>query len=158
MKKNFVYGHHTEARHWPKLVQMTSSPSTNLSTCQMHDLRFYFHRIIMNFLYAFSLYSRQVKSEEWCISDKHWSYRLFLIWQRMKVYCGKFIEREKERSLPYLLLAELNIVISLHRINERLQGCRTREHGKYNWWAVTVDTMPIISWHEVHLRSFMSTI
>lgn len=56
------------------------------------------HCIIVSVFSAFSLNSHQAKSEEWCIFDKHWNYRLFLIWRRMKVRGERFIEGERVKG------------------------------------------------------------
>lgn len=157
MKKNFVYGHHIEDKHWPKLVRIASCPSNIFHfRCTKFKVIFcilelwisskHFHFILTKWSSRNDVYTTSIGATGFSWHGEGWRYTLQMIHWKRKI------------SLLYLLYTKINIAISLHRINERLQGCRTREPGKFNQWAVTVDTMSIISWHEVHICSFMSTI
>ena len=58
-------------------------------------------------LLTFLFLSYWVKYEEWCITDKHWSCKLFVIWQSLKA---------KKEKLSYFLIystTQLNRVIPI---------------------------------------------
>jgi len=70
-KRNFVCGHLTEAKHWPKLVCGFSFPFSKKHSASRFSCRIFL--ILIN------------QCEAWCITERLWSSRPSLIWQRMKV-------------------------------------------------------------------------